>query len=368
MAHRTLTRLELNRTFLSRQLLLSRSSSSVEAATKQLLGLQAQVQQPPFIGLWSRLHGFQPEDLTNALIARTIVRAPLMRSTLHLFSAADYQQLRMTIQPALTRGLNSFHGKNIKGLDFDPLLEAARQFLKERTRAIGEVRSYLATQAPEIVPEALAYGFRTFIPVVQVPSDKARWGYGNAPEYVLAAAWLGQAVNPHDDLETLIMRYVAACGPASVMDMQTWAGMPKLKDAFDKVRPKLHSYRDDQGRELFDLPDGVILPAEVPAPVRFIPEYDNSMISHQNRTRILAEAYRTKVFLSAARVRATVLLNGFVCAAWKIEKAKSTVTLIIDLFETVSATDREAIAEEGERLLRFVEPGVTKTAISFVAP
>jgi hypothetical protein len=137
--------------------------------------------------------------------------------------------------------------------------------------------------------------------------------------------------------------------------MQTWSGLPKLKDVFEELRPELRAYRDERRRELFDLPDRPLPGADAPAPARFLPEFDNLLLSHTNRTRVIADEHRSKVYLPGLRVAATILVDGFVAGVWKIEKTKTSATLVIEPFARLSKRDRTALAEEGERLVRFVD-------------
>ncbi len=157
-----------------------------------------------------------------------------------------------------------------------------------------------------------------------------------------------------DHPRELVKRYLAAFGPSSVKDVQAWAGMTRLRDPVEELKPELFTFRDEAGNELLDLPDAPRPSGDTPAPVRFVPEYDNLVLSHADRTRVLPDAYRSKVLLSAGRVRATILVDGFVRGAWRIEKSRGAPTLVIEPFEAVPEADREALRAEGERLIRFV--------------
>ena len=158
---------------------------------------------------------------------------------------------------------------------------------------------------------------------------RQRWSYPGNPQFALAEAWLGRPIAAEERSAGLVCRYLAAFGPATVQDMQTWSGFPKLKDAIAEFKADLRIYRDERGRELLDLPDLPLPDPDTPAPVRFLPEYDNLLLSHQNRTRVIPDKYHAHVFLTGLRVAATILVDGFVAGAWKIEKAKGTATLVI---------------------------------------
>ncbi len=354
MAARVLTRRDLNRALLARQLLLERADIAPFQAVESLVAMQAQLPNPPYTGLWTRLKGFQRDDLTRQMEARQVVRVPAMRSTLHLMTGRDYLRLYSAFQPALAKGLSSFFGERGRGMDNAALVAAAKAFLEEKPRTTGELRAHLLTFAPERDGDALAYIVRTFLPLVQVPPG-GTWGSGSSGAYTTPDSWLGAPVEPHPDLRALVLRYLAAYGPSSIMDMQTWLGISRLKEAVAPFKAELTIYRDENGVELFDVPDAPLPPPETPAPVRFIPEYDNLLIAHADRTRILPEAYRKQVFLSAGRVLNTFLVDGFVAGVWKIERAKQTATLVMQPFAPLTASDRDALLAEGEALLRFVE-------------
>jgi hypothetical protein len=364
---RVLTVRDLNRATLARQMLLDREANGVEQAIERLAGLQAQVAGPPFIGLWTRLATFGRADLADLLERRRVVRSPLMRSTLHLMTAEEYLRLRPALQPALTRALGAFFGQRAKTLDVDRLVAAARPFMEE-PRTYTALRALLAELEPGQDPEAMAYAVRTHLPLVQVFTGGA-WGYSSNAPYVLAEAWLGRPLEPADP-RLLVRRYLAAFGPATVRDMQTWSGMPTLRTAVDAIKPELRSFRDEQGNELFDLPDMPLPPAETPASPRFLPEYDNLLLAHADRTRVIADQYRPRVFLSAARVRSTFLVDGFVQGAWKIEQSKGTARLVIEPFMPLEMEVARTLAEDGERLVRFVSGGAGTIEVVFniVAP
>ncbi len=352
---RTLTLRELNRATLARQILLGREALPVSDAVRRLVGLQAQVASPPYVGLWTRLEGFRPRDLNDLLEEGKIIRAALMRSTLHLMTAGDYLLLRPALQPALSRALNAFFGKRARGLDSERIVALARAHLDEEPCAYGELRAHLAEQHPDRDPEALAYAARTYLPMVQVPSVDAPWGFSNRPPYATPEAWLGEAPSGPEDPRGLILRYLAAFGPATTGDVQAWSGMVRLRESVEALRPELRAFRDEGGRELFDLPDAPLPDADAPAPVRFLPEYDNALLAHADRTRIVADEHRSRVFLSAGRVRATFLVDGFVAGTWKVERERGSARLEIEPFGTLREGVREALDEEGEKLVRFLQ-------------
>jgi hypothetical protein len=217
---------------------------------------------------------------------------------------------------------------------------------------------------PDTDVGAMRYTVRTHLPLVQVPVSSG-WSYPGNPKFTLAETWLGKPIPGEDNLRALVFRYLAAFGPATVADLQTWSGLGKLKDAVEKLKSELRLYRDERGRELLDLPGRPLPAADTSAPERFLPEFDNLLLSHKDRTRVIADEYRAKVYLPALRVAATILVDGFVRGAWKVEKAKGTATLVIEPFAPLTKQNRSALSEEGERLVRFVESGAKSFAVRF---
>lgn len=364
MTHRTLTLRELNRTTLRRQLLLDRSSLGVPAAIETLVGLQAQVPNPPYIGLWTRLEAFQRETLMGLIESKQVVRAAMMRSTLHLMAAEDFLRLRAALTPALVKAMKAFFGKRIQGLDTEQFAESMRAVFDETPLAFSEAREALTERAPDRDFNALAYVARAYLPLMQLPPG-GYWSSGGSPAYATADHWLGRSIQPSSDPAELIRRYLAAFGPASVKDAQAWAGMTTLKDAFQRMKDELVVYRSEDGETLYDLPGLPILDGDMPAPARFIPEYDNLVLAHADRRRVIADAYRPLVYLSAGRVRSILLVDGFMAGTWKIEKAKKAAALVIEPCVTLPAADQAALAEEGERLVRWVEDRAEQYSVRF---
>jgi hypothetical protein len=353
MPDSTLTLRELNRATLARQMLLERDTLPVPAAIERLVGQQAQLSSAPFVGLWTRLHDFRREDLAQLIEKRIVVKATLMRATLHIFTAEDYVRFRTTLQSMLMSAGGAIARQRGADLDVEKLLAAARKYIGEKPRTFTEISDMVAELMPSQDVGAMRYSVRTRIPLVQVPIAGG-WSYSNKPEFTLAEPWIGRPISTKDNLRELVLRYLAAFGPASVTDMQTWSAIPKLKDIFEELRPELQTFRHER-RELFDLPDLPLPAGDSPAPVRFLPEFDNLLLSHSNRTRVIAEEHRSRVYLPGLRVAATILVDGFVGGVWKIEKKKDAATLMIEPFEKLTKQVRAALAEEGERLIRFVE-------------
>jgi len=355
---------------LARQMLLAREALPVAEAVGRLVGLQAQVPNPPYIGLWTRLRDFRREELTGLMQRREVVRVAAMRSTLHLMKAGDFVELWPALRPALVRALSSFFGRKIGGLDTERVVEEARSALQGGPQTFADLRARLLELEPDRDPAALAYVARTYLPLVQV-SPAGAWGTGGSPAYALAGSWLGREPKERgtEDLRNLVYRYLAAFGPASVKDVQAWSGLVRLKEPLADLKPDLRVYRDEDGNELLDLPDAPEpgQSVELPAPPRFVPEYDNLVLSHADRRRVISDEHRKGVFLSAARVRATFLVDGFVRGAWKTERKNDAATLVVEPFGPLDKKDRDALAEEGERLLRFVADDAETFEVRFDA-
>lgn len=362
MTARVLSLKQLNRTLLARQHLLKRASLDSLSAIESLVALQSQIPNPPYIGLWTRLRRFGRDDLTRLLESRQVVRAPWLRSTLHLVTAADHQRFQAVIQPALARGLRSFFGARAKDLDIDQLIQIAKPYLEAERPAIGALRDHLLAHVPDRDKQAMAYAVRSYLPLVQVPPSGA-WGVGTRATYTTAVSWLGPAEPA--DMGALFRRYLAAYGPASVMDFQTWTGITGLKSPLAATLAELVEYRDEAGKACYDLPEQTIADADAPTPIRFLPEYDNILIAHKDRGRILPEEHRKKVFVSAGRVLGSVIIDGFAGATWRVQRDKTHATLLVSLFETHSGDTRAAIESEGLALLRFIADAAAERQVAF---
>ncbi|MEO8259789.1 MAG: winged helix DNA-binding domain-containing protein [Acidobacteriota bacterium] len=335
-------------------MLLAREPANVLDAVTRLAGLQAQAPRPPFVGLWTRLAGFSRDDLLSQLSARRVVRVTAMRGTLHLMTAADYVALRGALQPALTRGMESALRGRTDALDVPALHAFARRFFAAAPATFDSLRSALRQHDPNADERAMAYAIRTSLPLVQVPTG-ARWGFPASADFALADAWLGTAVATDGTADLLVRRYLAAFGPATPADAQVWSGLPALREIFETLRPTLITFRDAHSRELFDLPDAPRPSDDSPAPVRFLPEFDNLVLSHADRTRVVADADRSRIVSKNLQVRATFLVDGVVAGTWKIERKKRTAALVVEPFRRLSRTSTAELEVEADRLLGFTD-------------
>jgi len=357
-ASRPLTLRQLNRATLARQMLLGRERVTPLAAIERLVGMQAQLPRPPFVGLWGRVEGFRREDLTKLFVGRQAVRATFLRGTLHVSSARDFVALRPTVQPVLDAGMRAIHKAQGTRVDPERVTRHAQRILAEGPKTFEEVRDRLKRADPGANERALGFAVRMLLPLVQVPvGEAAAWAFPANARFALAEEWLGKAIptDPPAPPDALVLRYLAAYGPASVADVQAWSGLPRLRDTLEALRPRLVALRDEGGRELFDLPDAPRPDADVPAPVRLIADYDN-LITTRRDERFVAKGHRPKVFLPGLRVAATVLVDGFVAGAWKMDRKKDVAALTVEPFVSFSARTRKEVIAEGEALLRFAEP------------
>jgi hypothetical protein len=357
-AHDVLGPRELNRATLERQLLLRRRKLSAVEAIEHLVGMQAQAPAPPYVGLWTRLEDFHPDDLKRLILERCAVRIALMRNTVHLVSARDCLAMRPLMQPVFDRTLYSTRANraNLEGVDIEALVAAGRALLEERPRTAKELGKLLQEQWPEHDPASLARAIRHLVPLVQVP-PRGLWGKSGPAAHTTAEAWLGRPLDPAPSLEETILRYLGAFGPATVKDVQTWSGLTRLGEVIERVRPRLRIFRDERGKELFDVPDAPMPDPDTQAPPRFLPEFDNLILSHADRTRVIAEEYRKAIASKNGMVPASVLVDGFVRGTWKTERSRGKATLEVKPFEPLAKEDRDALAEEGERLIRFTGAG-----------
>ncbi len=345
----------LNRATLERQMLLRRRKLPAIEAIEHLVGMQAQAPDPPYVGLWTRLEGFCSEELARLILDRRAVRVALMRNTIHLVTARDCLALRPLVQPVLDRGLyaNRAHRTGVEGVDIEALVAAGRELLEGRPRTAKELGELLRGRWPDRDPASLARAIRHLVPLVQVP-PRGVWRKSGPAAHTTAETWLGRPLDPDPLLDEMVVRYLGAFGPATVKDVQTWSGLTRLGEVTERLRSRLRAFRDEHGNELFDLPDAPRPDPVTPAPPRFLPEFDNLILSHADRTRVIANDYRKAIASKNGMVPATVLVDGFVRGTWKMERTRGKATLVIEPFEPLPKKDRDPLAAEGERLVRFI--------------
>ncbi|WP_433401228.1 winged helix DNA-binding domain-containing protein [Streptomyces sp. CA-146814] len=350
----------LNRATLARQLLLDRSDLPARDAVAHLCGLQAQEPQEPFTGLWSRLRTFQPGELSELLMDRHVVRTHLMRRTVHLVTAEDVLAWRARHDAMLRQRVLGVYRRELAGVDLGELAAAGRAVLADgEPRSMAELARAVADRWPEPgtrpLGEMLVAGV---LPMVQLP-PRGVWRTKAGVRNALVSSWLGREVDPlpaEDDGsdpvgQELVRRYLAAYGPAATADVRAWSGLAGLPRAVAALRPELVTFRDERGRELLDLPDAPRPDPETPAPVRFLPAFDNAILGYDDRTRIIDDADRG---LSVAGAR-VVLVDGRVAATWDVEAGDGTVT--VAPLRPLSRSERSEVGEEGRELAGFLSDG-----------
>lgn len=355
-AEGVLGRRALNRALLDRQMLLDRETMPAVRAVERLIAMQAQAPLAPYVGLWTRLAGFRTEDLADRIEGRDLVRVALIRGTIHLVSAADCLELRPLVQPVLDRALKTGYGRHLTGLDLEEVAAAGRALAEERPRTFADLGAALAEHLPERDPGALTAVVRTQVPLVQLP-PRGIWGRGGQAVHTSAESWLGRPLSAAPSPKAMVLRYLAAYGPASVKDLQAWSGLTRQREVIDRLRPRLLSLRDEKGTELLDLPDAPRPDPETPAPPRFLPEYDNLLRSHADRTRVLPEEHRRRLATPNDSPRPVFLIDGFVHGTWRITRERDRAVLTVEPYAPLPAQDRTALLDEGARLLDFAAGG-----------
>jgi hypothetical protein len=357
-----LTRRALNRTLLGRQLLLERVRRPAADVVEHLVGLQAQEPIDPYVALWTRIDGFDPAELSAMIEGRRAVRMGHLRGTLHLVTARDCRAHYPILADVMARSWKSSPFiKQLVGVDVGAVVAQARSALEERPRTPSELGAALAPGWPDRDPTALAYAARFLLPLVQVP-PRGLWGRTGRPTNTTAEAWLGAPMDEDPSVEALLLRYLRAFGPATIGDMRVWSWLTGLREVIDRLRPRLRTFRDESGRELLDVPDGLHVDEDVPAPIRFLPQYDNAFLSHEDRSRILSPG----VTVSELTWRGGVLIDGYVGAAWRIARERGRATMTVTRYIQVDAAQQEAMAAEGGRLLSFLAADAASQEIRVV--
>jgi winged helix DNA-binding protein len=343
-AERTLSQRDLNRALLARQLLLERQPLPAADAIRRVAGLQAQASAPPFVGLWTRVADFREAELQDLIDRRQVVRATLMRHTIHFIPADDYPWLRPTIQPALDASFGAQTRKRLAGVDLEPFLAAARSEFRARPLTFAEVKALIRAIDPTCDVDAVAYGVRTHLALIGIP-NASRWRFGGPAPFVLAEDWLGRPLADPDPRE-MVRRYLAAFGPAAPGDATAWSGVGGMRPVFESMRDELRSFRDEAGRELFDVADAPLPPGDTEAPVRFLPEFDNTLLAHKDRTRVITDEHRALVYIGPGLMTGTVLVDGFAGATWRVRNGE----LALEPFRKLTKAERAAIEPEAEAL------------------
>ncbi|MEU1788606.1 winged helix DNA-binding domain-containing protein [Streptomyces sparsogenes] len=353
----------LNRATLARQHLLARTTAPVEAVVAHLCGLQAQEPHEPFTGLWSRSHAFAPARLDQALTNRHVVRTHLMRRTVHLVTGDDALAWRARHDTMLRQRVMATYRRELADIDPDEVAAAGRAVMADQQpRTMSALVQELQDRWPG--PPRRALGellVAALIPMAQLP-PRGLWQTKAGVRNLPLAAWLGQDPAPlPDDAsdpvgQQLVRRYLAAYGPAATADIRAWSGLAGLPAAVKAIRDELVTFRDERGRELLDLPDAPRPSPDTPAPVRFLPAFDNAILGYRDRSRIIDDAH---LGLSVAGRRA-VLVDGRVAATWTVHDQRLSVTPLRPL----SPQEQEAVGEEAHNLATFLDQGITRVEMT----
>ena len=346
----------LNRATLERQLLLRRWALPAEEAVERLVGLQAQAPLAPYVGLWTRLAGFEAAELSTLLTSRRVVRGAFVRATVHLLTARDCLALRPVVQSVLERAFRGQLGRQAAGLDLAAVVAAGRALLAERPRTRAELGPLLTSRWPAVDPTLLAYAVSYLAPLVQVP-PRGVWGRTGPAAWTTVESWLDAPLGTDRSPDELVLRYLGAFGPATVADVATWSGLAGLREVLDRLRPRLRVFRSPDGAELLDVPAGPRPDPDTPAPPRFLPEYDNLLLSHADRGRVNPTGRPVPLPPGNGAAAGTVLVDGRWCATWRTERSPGAATLVIEPFAPLPARDADGVVEEGARLLGFIAPG-----------
>lgn len=345
-----LSRRALNRTTLGRQLLLERAKHTPGEAMELLVGMQAQNPHDPYYALWSRLEGFAPEDLSGMVERRDALRGALLRATLHLSTTRDFMFLRSHLQETLTAVLGSTSfAKDTAGMDRAMLLDQGRSLLEERPMTRAALARALEERWPEIPGNSMAQVVTYLLPVIQVP-PRGLWARSGAATWTTLESWVGRGLPDVSDLETIVMRYLAVFGPATISDIRVWSRLNGLRQVVDGMRDRLRSIQGEDGSELLDHPDAPILDEDTPAPPRFLPEYDNLLLGHSDRSRFFTPGIVPPGWAG------NLLVDGVFSGWWKIVRDGKKSQLEVHLQRDVSPAEVRAVGDEAERLHLFAAP------------
>lgn len=357
----------LNRALLARQGLLERSDASATEMIERLVGMQAQEPENPYVALFDRLRDFDPEQLSELIDRRRAVRAPLLRTTIHLVTARDALALHPLTATLRARTFKSPWLAKLNGADVEEVVAAGLALIEQEPRTRAELSAQLAPRWPDADPLALAYAVTFYAPLVQVP-PRGLWGSSGQARWAHVESWLDAPLDPDPSLEPFVLRYLAAFGPASPSDVRSWAGVTGLRQVIERLRPRLRTFADEHGRELLDVLDGLLPDPGTHAPPRFLPEYDNVALGHADRARLFDGSGPGAPFFTGKWI-GTLLVDGFYRANWKAEQAGGEATLTIDRFTSLTGDPATTVGEieaEAERLLAFALPDASRRSVRFV--
>lgn len=343
----------LNRTLLVRQGLVKRSNTSPEDVIASLMGLQAQESAPPFVALWNRIVGFTPDLLEQLLLDRQAVRAMMMRGTQHIVTTADYLRFQPLFAPILAQQQRSFT-KRLAGADPLEIRDFAAQLLGDGSLwTRPQLAKALNARWPEADGTMLARTAQHLLAVVHPPPD-GMWGANVQTPIMLARDWVGTPADTKDANAQLVLRYLRAFGPAAPADIRAWSGITGIREVLQTLEPSLVHHQDQNGRDLVDIPDGVIADPDVAIRPVLMARFDNALQGYDDRTRIVTDDYR-----KLASSDPMVLIDGMVAGRWTFKRStshKQPACLKIELFSTAPASQIELLETEARALLAFYTP------------
>ena len=349
---RLLTRRALNRALLERQLLLGRKPLRATQVVERLGGLQAQSTPSPYLSLWTRLEGFERDELTKALAGRRLVKALLQRGTLHVVAPRTYWAI-MTVRRTLAASLwpPSYEAR-LPSARIAELAELLQAELDGNELTYKQVRALLEPHAPDGVPATFLWRrVQSYSYVIHVPPSGI-WGYGGHGVYTAAAGKVrGEPSAPKDAFDEIVRTYLAAYGPATKQDIGQWAGVPRMQPITESLeRLSLRTFASEDGKVLYDLPRAPLPDPETPAPTRLVPRFDNLVLSHADRSRVLGDVAPSRIVTNNGLVHATILVDGFVAGTWQLEHGR----VRLEPFGKLDAAAKRTLKDEAERLESFV--------------
>jgi Winged helix DNA-binding domain len=336
---------------LARQYLLERVPARAIDTIEHLGGMQSQAPLAPYVGLWARLQDFAPDELSALTEQRQVVRLNMMRNTMHLVSARDCLDWRALFYPLHAAEFSARFRRGIEGVDRDTLLRQAKRLLDEQPRTHTELGKLLAERWPDADPNALAYAATHHIALCQVP-PRGVWGKNGPAAWTPVESWLGAPLRSAP-VEELVLRYLGAFGPATVADIQVWSGLTKLREVVERL--PLRTFRGEVGQTLYDLPDAPRPSADTPAPPRFLPAYDNLLLSHKDRSRVISDNRRVPLPPGNGATVGTFLVDGTWQGTWQVRDQ----ALRIEPFTKLPPADHDALLTEATQLCAFIAPQTT---------
>jgi hypothetical protein len=304
------------------------------------------------VGLWTRLLDFAPGELATLTEDRQEVRLQLMRNTVHLVRARDALDWAALFTPLQTAEFNANFRAGTTGADLAAVLDQAGQLLAERPRSRAELGRLLAGRWPDADPRALGYAVTLHLRVCQVP-PRGVWGKGGGATWAPLSDWLGGPLSTEPAgavVDALVLRYLGAFGPASVADVQAWSGLTRLRDVVERLPVRV--FRGQAGALLYDLPDAPRPAEDTPAPPRFLPEYDNLLLSHADRTRVIPHRRSVPLPPGNGATGGTLLIDGRWQGTWQLRDHR----LRLRPFTALRSADRDALLAEADGLREFIAP------------